>query len=689
MCGIAGHLFKYQDEESIDTLISLKGSLVHRGPDDSGIYQDRSQGVALVHTRLSILDVSSLGHQPMASEDGRVVLSYNGEIYNFKELRIELKSQGYDFSSQSDTEVLLRLYLANRNQRDGVAKMLRKLNGIFAFAIWDADQESLLLARDALGVKPLYYKADEKRFVFASEIKALLPWLKEGDSAEGEEALDRNAIASGVFDKLDAAELDRYLSFLWCPGEGTPSRFVRKLCPGEAMWVKSGEIVERFTWYELPVFESKKSESVQNLTPRNSASNGLDRKDAILGTEEFLRQAVHRQMVADVPLGAFLSGGLDSSSVVAFAKEQTPDLHCFTIEAIGASEEGIVDDLPYARRVADHLSVPLDVVTVDASLMAEDLHEMVFQLDEPLADPAPLNVLYISRLARQQGIKVLLSGAGGDDLFTGYRRHRALMSEKYFTWLPKPVLKVMERLSTNLDQRRPFFRRLRKLLNGVSLEGDARLINYFRWIDRCDLMDLYSAEFRSALGDQSTESPMLEFLAGLPADRSRLDRMLALEQRFFLAEHNLNYTDKMSMAEGVEVRVPFLDIDLVEFASRIPDNFKQRGGEGKWVLKKAMEPYLPKDVIYRSKSGFGAPLRRWMGRELREMLRDYLSPLSINRRGLFDSAKVQGLISRNDSGEIDASYTLLSLLCIEIWCRRFIDGKQCKPDMQQNSALIM
>ena len=679
MCGIGGYYLS--DGNKPWGIERIQVSLAHRGPDDSGVYEDKDMGVALAHARLSILDISSLGHQPMLSPEMGVVLVFNGEIYNFAEIRKDLEDNGVCFKSRSDTEVLLHLYLANRNHVDGVAKMLRRLNGIFTFAIWDNDKKSMLLARDALGVKPLYYRADEKGFVFASEIKALLPWQKESGSAKREKAKKRNTIYNEGFEKLDAAEIDRYLTFLWCPGEGTPSKFVRKLCPGEAMWVKSGEIVERFTWYELPVFESKKPESVQNFTPRNSARNGLNRKDAILGTEEFLRQAVHRQMVADVPLGAFLSGGLDSSSVVAFAREQNPDIRCFTIDVAGAGEEGIVDDLPYAQRVADHLKVPLEIVKVDASLMANDLEEMVFQLDEPLADPAPLNVLYISRLARKQGIKVLLSGAGGDDIFTGYRRHRALMSEKYFALLPKPVLKAIEGFSTKFDQRRVFFRRLRKLLNGVSLEGDARIINYFRWIDRCDLMDLYSAEFRTALGEVSVESPMFEFLADLPTHRSRLDRMLALEQRFFLGDHNLNYTDKMSMAEGVEVRVPFLDLDLVDFASSIPDKFKQRRGEGKWVLKKAMEPYLPNDVIYRPKSGFGAPLRKWMQNELRELLRDYLSPLSINRRGIFDSGKVQNLISRNDTGEIDVSYTLLSLLCIEIWCRRFID----EDNTNQNS----
>ena len=201
-------------------------------------------------------------------------------------------------------------------------------------------------------------------------------------------------------------------------------------------------------------------------------------------------------MVSDVSLGAFLSGGLDSSSIVAFAREKNPDIRCFTIDAAGAGAEGIIDDLPYAKKVANHLEVPLDIVKIDSSLMANDLEEMVYQLDEPLADPAPLNVLYISRLARDQGIKVLLSGAGGDDIFTGYRRHWALESEKYFSWMPKTVLETIKKFSSRLNQNRPLFRRMAKLFNGVSLSGDARLVNYFRWVGRSDLMDLYTNEFR-------------------------------------------------------------------------------------------------------------------------------------------------------------------------------------------------
>jgi len=312
-------------------------------------------------------------------------------------------------------------------------------------------------------------------------------------------------------------------------------------------------------------------------------------------------------------------------------------------------------------------------VQIDAARMAGDLERMVWQLDEPLADPAPLNVLYISQLARQHDIKVLLSGAGGDDLFTGYRRHLALRYESLWAWLPQSARRGLDAMARRLDQRTAYGRRLRRLLGNASESGDARLTGHFAWARRDDLLPLYSSAMRAAVADVRADQPMLDFLVGIPSSVSSMERMLALEQRFFLPDHNLTYTDKMSMAAGVEVRVPFLDLDLVELAARIPDRFKQRGRVGKWVLKKAMEPYLPHDVIYRPKTGFGAPLRRWMRHELRELLGDLLSEQSLRNRGLFDPTQVQRLIADNDSGRKDAAYTLLSLLCIEIWCRRFVD----------------
>lgn len=642
MCGIAGYSTAVKAAADSAWLDAARQALAHRGPDGDGAFEHRTCAMGLAHTRLSIVDLSPAGRQPMGSDDGRVVLVFNGEIYNFQELRAELEGQRHQFLGTSDTEVLLRLYLhvARREgvHRVAIERMLARLNGIFAFALWDEDQRAILVARDALGVKPLYFQCAPGRVHFASEMKAL----------------PRTAPT------VDCVALERYLTYLWCPGERTPATEVRKLGPGEAMWIGDGAVRERFRWYRLP--------AERGVRPVAGDSPAF-----IRDTTAHVRRAVHRQMVADVPVGAFLSGGLDSSSVVAFARELDPDIQCFTIEAAGQAEEGHADDLPFARRVARHLRVPLHVVHVDAGRMAGDLAHLVAHLDEPLADPASLNVLYISRLARTAGIKVLLSGAGGDDLFTGYRRHRALMAESYWAWLPHGVRRSLASVSRHLDVRHPLVRRLAKVLGGAGLHAEQRLVHYFRWTDRADLARLFTPRFTAALGEATAEDPMRDFLKALPPGLSRLERLLSLEQRFFLADHNLTYTDKMSMAAGVEARVPFLDLELVEFAATIPARLKQRGTEGKWILKKAMESMLPRDVIYRPKTGFGAPLRQWMRFELRDLVADLLSASRLQRRGLFVPGEVQRLIAANDAGRIDASYTLLSLMCVELWCQQFID----------------
>lgn len=647
MCGLFGFSSvpgAFFEPHLLSSSLSL---LSHRGPDDSGRFLSQDRSIGLAHTRLSILDTSDAGHQPMFSADRKLALVFNGEIYNYKELRADLENDGYSFRSCSDTEVLLTLYSQLLEQSDcsvhknSVSSLLKRLKGIFAFALFDGINDHLLLARDALGIKPLYIEHCKSGICFASEVKALPRFSRS----------------------LSPQSIDQYISFLWCPSTQTPSLAISKVGPGEALFVSSGNVQERFAWYELPSF----SRSVATTQP-------LSLSQALSGTESHLRRAVHAQMVADVPIGAFLSGGLDSSSIVAFAREYKPDIQCFSIDVLHHGSEGFVDDLPYARLVSRHLQVPLEVVQVDASQMAAELEAMVWQLDEPLADPASLNVLHISCLARELGIKVLLSGAGGDDLFSGYRRHLALENEKWWNWLPRSFRLQIRAITGHLPTKYPFTRRLRKAFSTAHLNGDARLVHYFRWIDREDLRPLYSRTFLAALGDARAEDPMLEFLEGLPSSTPSLERMLALDQRFFMGDHNLTYTDKMSMAAGVEVRVPFLDPDLVDFASLIPPPFKQRGRHGKWILKKAMEPYLPKQVIYRPKSGFGVPLRRWLRVELRDWLLDTLSVDRLQRRGLFDPPAVHRLIAANAEGRIDASYTLLSLACIEIWCKYFLDG---------------
>lgn len=629
MCGIAG-FFGVFDRSLLTSMNDLQA---HRGPDDAGVWHDVERGVGLAHRRLSILDPSPLGHQPMLSVDQSVVLIFNGEIYNFRELRAQLEVEGYNFRSHSDTEVMLALYQAR-----GEA-MLPMLNGIFSFAIYDSTDQSLFLACDTMGVKPLYFSEEREGFVFASELKALL--------------------ACGVVTRsLDVATIYRYLGFLWSPGGTTPIKGVRRLEPGEALRVKEGRIIRRWCW----------KESAWAIEPLK-----LIAAEAIHQVQQGLRTAVHRQMIADVPVGAFLSGGLDSSAVVAMAREVSPDINCFTIDTGGIRDAGVVDDLPYARQVAKHLGVKLNEIQVNSSRMAADLEQMVFQLDEPLADPAPLNVLYISQMARQQGVKVLLSGAGGDDLFTGYRRHHALMLERYWDWLPISARSSLRCLTASLSQNGALSRRVTKAFSQADWPADKRLTGYFQWADAQRIMSLFAPEHRAALAEEAMAAPLENYLATLPNSLPPLQRMLALEQRFFLADHNLLYTDKMSMAAGVEVRVPFLDNDLVKLVNSLPPGLKQRGAEGKWVLKKAMEPYLPHDVIYRPKTGFGAPLRHWLRHELKELVDDVLSAETLSRRGLFDPNAVAKLVADDRAGRVDAAYTILGLVCIEIWCRKFTD----------------
>lgn len=629
MCGIAGFQGKFESR----LLGQMASAIAHRGPDDAGEWVSPDQTVGLAHRRLAIIDISPTGHQPMLDSDGTVVIVFNGEIYNFRELRAQLQAEGCVFRGHSDTEVLLALYRAH-----GEA-MLPLLNGIFAFAIYDRLEQALFVACDAMAVKPLYFTETGDGFVFASELKALS--------------------RCGVMrPSLNLPALLRYLGFLWTPGGGTPFEHVSRLRPGEALIVRDGRILRRWCWAQWTW---------------TAAPSPIDVKAAVSSVEEALRTAVRRQMVADVPVGAFLSGGLDSSAVVAMAREVSPHIDCFTIDLRSARDAGQVDDLPYARQVARHLSVRLHEIQVDSSRMAADLEHMVFHLDEPLADPAALNVLYISRLAREHGRKVLLSGAGGDDLFTGYRRHRALLLERYWAWMPRAAREGLRDLTARLGQRDAAGRRVAKAFAHAGLPEVERLGGYFLWASQARVLGLFAREHRDALAKENMTAPLTDYLSTLPSDLPPLQRMLALEQRFFLPDHNLLYTDKMSMAAGVEVRVPFLDNDLMRLANALPPALKQRGAQGKWVLKKAMEPHLPHDVIYRPKTGFGAPLRHWLRHELRDWVGDILSADTLRRRGLFEPSAVAALLADDRSGRVDAAYTILGLVCIEVWCREFLD----------------
>lgn len=614
-----------------------------RGPDDIGIWSSTHDSVVLGHVRLSIIDPSSAGHQPMLTPDQRVVMVFNGEIYNFMELRAELEADGHRFQGHSDSEVLLQLFA-----RDGV-DCFSRLNGIFAAAFWEQDTELLTLVRDPVGVKPLYLAESTDGVVFASEMKGLLR-------------------SGAVRPELDPQAVLAHLGFLWSPGRATLVKGVRKVLPGHVIQVKAGRIVsdkpyQALRFHRLP---EPDSETV-----------------AVEAVRAAVRTAVERQMVSDVPLGAFLSGGLDSSAVVAFAQQhrqkegagQSGRLQCFSIEVQQGSttSEGFADDLPYARRVADHLGVDLHVVQAGREMM-DRLPEMIYLLDEPTPDPAALNTLLISELARSQGIKVLLSGAGGDDIFTGYRRHFALMQERWWAGWPAALRAGLSGLAKRLPASHPLTRRIGKAFQYAGQDADHRLVSYFLWSDPDQALNLLHPEFRAGLSTESLYAPMLQTLSDLPPGEAPLNRMLYLECKHFLADHNLNYTDKMGMAAGVEVRVPLLDLDLMDLAGSLPPEMKQRGTVGKWIFKKAMEPFLPHDVIYRPKTGFGVPLRHWLQTILKPLVDDVLSETSLHSRGVFDPFAVQQLRQADLAGRVDATYTIFSMVCLELWCRQYLDG---------------
>jgi asparagine synthase (glutamine-hydrolysing) len=651
MCGIAGRWLLRPCATPLSAALARLG---HRGPDDRGTWS-APDGPELGHTRLAIVDLSPAGHQPMTSDDGRLVLVYNGELYNARELSRELVARGHVFRGHSDTEVLLALL------RESWAEALPRLDGMFAFAAYDSDRRELLLGRDASGIKPLYHHASELGFAFASELAALLE-------------------LAPIPREVDPLALYRHLSFLWCPGSRTALAGVTRLAPGELLRVRDGRLLERRTW-AAPAFRAGRGASA--ATPGDIAGA--------------LRRAVQRQLVADVPVGAFLSGGLDSSAVVAFARETHPRLDCFTIAPDGGMDAGEESDLPHARRVAQAFDVRLHEVPVSSERMAGDLERLVRHLGEPVADPAALNVLYIAESARALGVKVLLSGVGGDDLFAGYRRHRALGAERLWAWLPELGRRAIKdgtaslahalasggaawpearwgRVPAALQRGGALGRRLARAFAFADQAADERLIGYYSWGEAEPLRALFAPEWREQLDVRARDAPLTAHLAGLPAELDPLGRMLALEQRFFLGDHNLPYADKMSMAASVEVRVPFLDAELVALANALPSSAKLRGRHGKWALRRALAPHLPAEVLGRSKTGFGAPLRRWLRGELRGWVDDVLSPTRLRARGLFDPNAVRALIDADRRGATDAAYPILALCCVELWCRSFVDG---------------
>lgn len=629
MCGITG-IIHPQAQLYITEASRL---LAHRGSDDEGIFTHKK--LSLAHRRLSILDLSENGHQPMISENGRYILIFNGEIYNHQQLRESLKTK-YCFKSSTDTETLL--YGLIEFGKDFV----NQLNGIFAFAFFDTEAENLLIVRDKFGIKPLYYYVDNQTFAFGSEIKSFL--------------------ALPHFDKqIDSEALVNYIALLWSAGEKTPFKNVKKLLAGHYLTLnlKSPDDFEIHQYYQIP-FTGEYSDKTE--------------LELIEELEKRLLKAVERQLMADVPLGFFLSGGLDSSAIVAMARKLHPNkpLKCYTIKTDNADQqiEGFADDLKYAHLVAKHLN--LDLVEVETEVnIKQDFDNMIYHLDEPQADFAPINVLDICKLARKEGYKVLLGGVAGDELFSGYRRHQALTYNQYLDFIPPFLGKVIPSFLLKINTNFASGRRIKKLLNGLNVDKTQRLYQYYEWLPLDTVKSLFKN--RKSIETYSPQALFESLLEEIPHEKSDLNKLLFWDLKTFLPDHNLNYTDKMSMATGVEVRVPFLDIELLEFSCQIQPKLKMKGITTKYLLKKMMEKYLPHEVIYRSKTGFGVPLRQWIKHDLDTMIQQYLSKELIEKRGIFEVKAIEELIKDNKNGNIDASYSILCLMAIESWYRQFVD----------------
>ncbi len=641
MCGICGYVGLHQPE----LLEAMTRVIAHRGPDNSGFWSDAAGQVGFGHRRLSIIDLSPAGHQPMCNEDGTVWITFNGEIYDFEQLRERLLAAGHQFRSHSDTEVLLHLY------EERGADFLQELNGMFALAIWDCRTRELLLARDHVGIKPLYYWQDGARLFFSSEIKSLLQ-------------------VPGVPRRLDQARVPEYLTFLWVPGDLTMFEGIRKLEPGHLLRWKDGRAEVR-RWFTLE-YEPESGASEDEWAER---------------VHDTFMRTTRRQMVSDVPLGAFLSGGADSSSIVACMRHSFPqrEIKCYTAwwSKEDNARDGFVDDLPYAQRVAEKLGVNLTSFQLTTDVV-KLLPKMIYHLDEPDADPAVFPAYMIAKRAREEGITVLLSGTGGDEIFFGYRSHEAVRKYAQYDWVPSwaaaPALSAATGTATALmGAQAALPRRLRKFSRGLTRRGLARHLELADWSSPAVRRELYSQELTRRFNGVETPPACYERYAAGFRGHGELNFHSHMLNNTFLAAHNFLYSDKTSMAASIEARVPFMDLELMRLMARAPESLQMKGGETKHLLKKAMQRYLPNDVLYRSKTGFGAPLRKWIAGDLDPLIADCLSAERLRERGLFEPSAVERVIRANRENRGDHAFLIYALLNLELWQRTFID----QPGVEQ------
>jgi asparagine synthase (glutamine-hydrolysing) len=602
----------------------------HRGPDGSGCYQNEQ--LLLFHTRLAIQDLSERAAQPMTSADGRYTLCYNGEIYNHAALRRELHHKA--FKTTSDTETLL--YLLAEQGMDAI----ENLNGIFAFAFYDNEAKTILIARDHFGVKPLYYALDKEVLCFASELKTLL--LLGGERQY----------------QLNTGALLQCLQLQYNLPDESGFKQIKRLGAGMALLfdLKNGLTVS-----------SRKKSTVYN----DGHYLDLSLSDWTRRLEEALFASVERQLLSDKEVAYFLSGGIDSGLLVSLAtKIRGKGLNTYCIQT-GTEfiNEGFSDDASYAKILAREQAHHLTLIPAESNIL-DSLDAIMASLEELQADPAALFVGQISAHARSQGHQVMLSGTGADDIFSGYRRHQAIEYARIAAKTPAILLKAFNASKHLLPQ--SVQRRAAKLLALSATNERQRIRNAFYWCDTNTALTFFQPDLQSQLRTAAIEKYFDERLAEIPETLDSLDKMLHLEQGAFLA-HNLNYTDKMGMAHGVEIRVPYLDKELATLAAKIPPSLKMKGTNTKYLLRKVAEKHLPPSIINRPKSGFGAPLRSWLQLQpqFRTGMRDRLDALCQKHPELFAKKAIDQLFVDTVERKTDGVYTLYALVCMESWLRQF------------------
>jgi asparagine synthase (glutamine-hydrolysing) len=645
MCGIAG-LISLDPERRIAAMLQ---TIEHRGRDDEGIWTSEAidedgRRACLGHRRLAIIDTSSAGHQPMLSADGRYALTFGGEIYNYRELREELKCKGHVFTTETDTEVLLTAFA----QWD--KECLARLNGMFHFAVWDNRERTLTLARDHVGIKPLYYAfvpgtaGQPGSLIFASEVKAIL--------------------ASGIVRRaLDPEALNQFLTFLWAPDPNTLFRGIKTLPPAHVLTFHDNEI-QTAEWWDVSFDEIEEGRSEAWW------------QEQVLET---LDRVVNLEMVADVPLGSFLSGGIDSSGIVAMMKRHSNGRRVSTytvgIESEDLRYDIIPDDVKWARRVNQHLDTDYHEIMLQPAV-AELLPKLVYHMDEPAIDMAIPSYL-VSQAARET-LRVMLSGMGGDEVFAGYPRQLAMKLAGAFDPVPsmlrRPLMKTIERtLPGGLPGKFTApLRNAKKFARSAGLDFEERYLGYGTYFTDDAKQQLYSDDLRAATRGMDAYATHRRYFARV-ANAAPLNRLLYVDLKTFLPCLNLITTDKTSMAANLEVRVPFLNRQMIEFAARMPPDLKLRGFKRKYILKRALEKVLPRAVVWRKKAGFGAPIRSWLRGALRPLVDELLSDEVIRKRGLFRPEEVRRLIDRNLSGREDFSLQVFQLLNLELWQRQFLD----------------